>query len=56
MSISKKKVNVCNEVFKRLNNDLINAFVRKFKFDYHESSETKIEIFRIIHEISFKIA
>ena len=52
----KKKFNVRDEVFKRLNNDLINVFVRKFKFDRHESSEAKIESFRVIHEISFKTA
>ena len=50
----KKKFNVRDEVFKRLNNDLINVFVRKFKFDYHESSEAKIKSFRIIHEVLFK--
>ena len=49
-----KKVSVCNEVFKRLNDDLINVFVRKFKFDRHESSETKIESFWIVHKVLFK--
>ena len=55
MSTIKKKVNVCNEVFKRLNNDLINVFARKFKFDRHESSETKVKFLRVIYEILFKI-
>ena len=51
-----KKVNVRNKVFKRLNNDLINVFVRKFKFNYHESSKAKVKSFRVIHKISFKTA
>ena len=51
---NKKKVNVRDEAFKRLNDDLINIFVRKFKFDCHESSEAKVKSFRIIHKISFK--
>ena len=51
---NKKKINVRNEIFKRLNNNLINIFVRKFKFDCHESSEPKIKSFRIVHEIAFK--
>ena len=54
MSVIKKKINVCDGAFKRLNDDLINAFVRKFKSDRHESFKVKIESFRIIHEISFK--
>ena len=54
ISNKEKKINICDEVFKRLNNNLINAFARKFKFDYHESSEAKIKSFRIIHEILFK--
>ena len=33
---------------------MINAFVRKFKSDCHESFEAKVESFRIIHEILFK--
>ena len=33
---------------------MINALVRKFKFDRHESFKAKVESFRIIHEISFK--
>ena len=49
-----KKVNVRNEIFKRLSDDLINVFARKFKFDRHESSETKIKSLRIIYEILFK--
>ena len=35
---------------------MINLFVRKFKFDRHELSETRIKSFRVIHEISFKTA
>ena len=35
---------------------MINIFVRKFKFDRHESSETKIKSFQIIHKVSFKTA
>ena len=54
--VSNKKINVRDEIFKRLNNDLINVFVRKFKFDYHESSEAKIESFRIINKVLFKTA
>ena len=53
---NKKKVRVRDEIFKRLNDDLINAFVRKFKFNHHESSEGKVKSFRIIHEVSFKTA
>ena len=49
-------MNVCDESFKRLNDDLINAFVRKFKFNCYESSETKVQSFRIIYKISFKTA
>ena len=49
-----KKVRVRDEVFKRLNDDLINVFIRKFKLDRHELSEAKVESFRIIHEVSFK--
>ena len=56
MSTIKKKVSVCDETFKRLNNNLINIFIRKFKFDRHESSEAKIKYLWIIHEISFKTA
>ena len=51
---NKKKVNVRNEIFKRLSDNLINAFARKFKFDRHESSEAKIKSFRIVHKVSFK--
>ena len=40
---NKKKINVREKVFKHLNNDLINAFVRKLKFDCHESSEARIK-------------
>ena len=54
MSTIKKKVSVRDEVFKRLSDDLINIFARKFKFDCHESSEAKVKSFRIIHEVSFK--
>ena len=54
--INNKKTNVYNEVFKCLNNDLINVFARKFKFDRHESLKAKIKFFRIIHKISFKTA
>ena len=51
-----KKINICDKIFKRLNNDLINAFIRKFKFDRHKSSEAKVKSFRIIYEVSFKTA
>ena len=51
---NKKKVRVRDEVFKCLNDDLINVLARKFKFDCHESSETKVGSFRIMNEISFK--
>ena len=50
----KKKVNVRDEIFKRLSDDLISVFARKFKSDRHESSEAKIESLRVVHEISFK--
>ena len=43
MSAIKKRINVCDEIFKRLNNDLINAFNRKFRFDRHKSFEAKVE-------------
>ena len=56
MSAIKKRINVRDEIFKRLNNDLINAFVQKFKFDRHESSKVKVKSLQIIHEVSFKIA
>ena len=56
MSAIKKKVSVRDKVFKRLSDDLINVFAQKFKFDCHESSETKIESFRIIYKVSFKTA
>ena len=56
MSTIKKKINVCDKIFKRLNDDLINAFVQKSKFDCHKSFEIKIKIFRIVHEVSFKTA
>ena len=51
-----KKINIRDEIFKRLSDDLINVLVRKFKFNYHESSEAKVKSFRIIHEVLFKIA
>ena len=51
-----KNINICDEIFKRLNDDLINAFVRKFKFDHHESFEAKIKFLRIIHKVSFRTA
>ena len=54
MSIIEKKVSVCDEAFKRLSDDLINAFARKFKFDRHESFEIKVRSFRVIHEVSLK--
>ena len=53
---NKKKVNVRNEIFKCLNNDLINVFVRKSKFNRHKSFEAKIESLRIVHKVSFKTA
>ena len=56
MSTIKKKVNVRNKAFKHLNDDLINVFAQKFKFDCHESFEAKIESLRIIHKVSFKTA
>ena len=55
ISTIKKKVNVCDEIFKCLNNDLINAFARKFKSDRHKS-EAKVESFRVIHKVLFKTA
>ena len=54
--VNKKKFSVRNEVFKHLNNDLINVFVRKFKFDHHELSEAKVKSFQIIYKVSFKTA
>ena len=51
-----KKISICNEIFKRLNNDLINIFSRKFKFNCHKSFKVKIKSFRIIHEVLFKTA
>ena len=56
MSIIKKKIYVCDKVFKYLNNDLINAFARKFKSDRHESFEIKVKSFRVIHKVLFKLA
>ena len=35
---------------------MINIFVRKFEFDRYKLFEAKIKSFRIIHEVSFKIA
>ena len=52
----KKKVCVCDKIFKRLNNDLINVFARKFKFDRHKSFEAKIKFFQVVYEVSFKSA
>ena len=43
MLIIKKRIDIRNEIFKRLSDNLINAFVRKFKFDRHESFEAKVE-------------
>ena len=54
MLVIKKRVNVRDKIFKRLNNDLINVFVRKFKSNCHESSEIKIKSLRVIYEVSFK--
>ena len=54
MSTIKKKINIRDEIFKHLSDDLINVFVRKFKFNHHESFEAKVKSFRIVHEISFK--
>ena len=54
MSAIKKRINVRDKIFKRLNDDLINVFVRKFKFDRHKSFEAKIKSFQVIHEVSFK--
>ena len=51
---NKKKINICDEIFKHLNNNLINVLAQKFKFDHHESSETKIKSLRTIHEVLFK--
>ena len=53
---NKKKIRVRDEIFKRLKDNLINVFARKFKFDRHESFEAKVKSFRIIHEVSFKTA
>ena len=55
MLIIKKKICVCDEVFKYLNDDLINVFVRKFKSNRHESSEAKVKSLRVVHEVSFKL-
>ena len=41
---------------KRLNDDLINIFAPKFKFDHYELSEAKVKIFRIIYKVLFKAA
>ena len=54
VSNKEKKISVRDEIFKRLNDDLINVFARKFKSDRHELFETKIESFQIIHKVSFK--
>ena len=56
MLIIEKKVDVYNQVFKYLNNNLINVLVRKFKFDRHESFEAKIKFFQGVHKVSFKVA
>ena len=52
---NKKKVCVYNNISKRLNNDLINIFVRKFKSDRHESFKARVKSFRVVHEVSFKL-
>ena len=52
--INNKKGYICNEIFKCLNDDLVNFFVRKFKFDRHELSETKVKSFRIVYKVLFK--
>ena len=49
-----KKINVRDEVFKRLSDDLINVFARKFKSDRHESFKAKVESLQIIHKVLFK--
>ena len=54
MSAIKKKVNIRDKIFKRLSNDLISIFIRKFKLNRHESFKTKMLFLRIIHKISFK--
>ena len=51
-----KKIDVYNEIFKCLNNDLINVFARKFKVDRHKSFEIKTKFLRVIHEVLFKSA
>ena len=52
----KKKIYICDKVFKRLNNNLINIFVRKFKSDRHKSFKAKIKSFQVVYEILFKPA
>ena len=42
------KLRICCEFFKRLNNDLINVFVRKIKFDRCKSFKAKVSSLRII--------
>ena len=51
---NKKKVFICNKVFKRLNDDLINVFARKFKSNRYSSSKAKVGSFRIVHKALFK--
>ena len=53
---NEKRICICNEVFKRSNNDLINVFVKKFKFDRHKSFKEKVKSLRIIYKVSFKSA
>ena len=53
---NKKKISVRNKTFKRLNNNLINVFARKFKFNYHESFEAEVRSLQIIYKVSFKTA
>ena len=54
VSNKEKKIDVRDEIFKCLNDDLINVFARKSKFDRYKSFETKVESFRIIYKVLFK--
>ena len=51
---NKRKVYIFDKIFKCLNDDLINIFVRKFKFDCHELFEKIIKSFRVVYEVLFK--
>ena len=55
-SNKEKKVGICDQTFKRLNNNLINVLVRKFKSDRYESFQTKVYSLGIVDEVLFKSA